>query len=1083
MQLVHHHLFTKQMRVMRLKSIAIFSFLLVLLCIFSTHAGYAQKRPGAGTTITGTLLSITGEPIEGASIKEKGTQNGTTSNANGQFSIRLQGNSGVLEVSSLGYITASVTLKNANAVQLSLERSENSMEDIVVVGYGQRKKVNLTGAVATVSSKELQNRPITNIAQALQGQVANLNVTQNSVGGAPSAKPNVNVRGYTGFGVSSGPLIVIDGIPGGDLNSINPIDIESISVLKDAASSAIYGSSAPYGVLLITTKQGKPDRKPAISYSNNLSFSQVINLPKMVNSLDFANIFNEAFVNSGRAPWFDEETIERITAYQAGTLKDETIKDPNYDDWYGSGLGYFTGAGPNKGNGNNDWFDIYFRPWAFSQQHNLGISGGSANSTYYLGAGYVDKEGMYNFMSDSYKRYNLRANISSTLTPWLTVGLRSSLSRELNNTPATYNDATGGNYMHQIARKLPSTPYKNPDGNYSDYSNIGMFTEGGRRTSTDDRSMITGEVVLKPIEGLNITANFTYNGRNFNEDNFNKIVYSTLPSGNKTVMFQTNPNNSLQRSFSRQDYYITNIYASYDRKVGSHNFQVLGGYIRELKAINGLNAGNSLLYSNDIPSLNLTYNPNATVSDNNMRLAIEGFFGRLNYNYKSKILFELNGRYDATSRFLAGSRWNLYPSVSAGYVISKENFWKPIADAVNLLKIRGSWGTLGDQWGDNAAQNQYYPFYPSLGTVAPTATKWIFGSGRQAYVGAPGLVNPLLTWATIESLDLGIDAEFLNHRLSASFDWYRRNAKDFVGPAQALPSVLGTSVPSANNAAMRTNGFELTLQWNDRIGKLNYFAKAVLGDYRSVVLKYPNPTKLVSNWYEGMVIGETWGYETVGLFQSADDVANAPNQTALFAGNWTPGDVQYADINKDGKIDFGNNTLGNSGDLKVIGNATPRYSYGLTLGASMHGFDVSVFLQGVGKRDYWTNSNMYWGMIGGEWQSTVMEQHLDRYTEETPGGFFPKFYMTGEMGKNLRAQTRYMQDASYMRIKNIQLGYTLPAVYSNRIKMNTLRIYLSADNVATFTKMYKAIDPELAQGDAKIYPLQRLFSFGLNLSL
>lgn len=1068
---------------MRLKLIVIFPFFLMLLSICSTHPVFAQQTPGPGTTITGTIASAAGESIEGASIKEKGTQNGATSAANGRFSITLQGKSRILEISSVGYVTVSVTLKTTADIRLVLEGADNSMEDIVVVGYGQRKKVNLTGAVATVSSKELQNRPLTNIAQALQGQVANLNVTQNSVGGAPSARPNVNVRGYTGFGVSTGPLVVIDGIPGGDLNNLSPTDIESISVLKDAASSAIYGSSAPYGVLLVTTKQGKQDRKPSISYNNNFSLAEVINLPKMTNSLDFANIFNEAFVNSGRAPWFDDETLQRIKDYQAGTLKDETIKDPNYDDWYGSGIGYFTGSGPNKGNGNNDWFDIYFKPWAFSQQHNLGVSGGSSNSTYYLGAGYLDKEGMYNFMSDRYKRYNLRANFSSTLTRWMTVSLRSSLSRELNNTPATYNDATGGNYMHQIARKLPTTPYKNPDGHYSDYSNIGLFTEGGRRTSTDDRSMLTGEMVLKPVDGLNITANFTYDGRSLNEDNFNKVVYSTLPSGNQVVMFQTNPNNSLQKSFSRMDHYITNIYASYDRKWGAHSFQVLGGYIRELKAINALSAANSLLYSNDIPSLNLTYNPNATVGDNNMRLAIEGFFGRLNYNYKSKLLLEINGRYDATSRFLKGSRWNLYPSVSAGYVISKENFWNPVANAVNFLKIRGSYGTLGDQWGDNAAQNLYYPFYPSLGTVAPTATNWIFGSGRQAYVGPPGLVNPLLTWATIESLDFGVDAEFLNHRLSASFDWYRRNAEDFVGPAQALPSVLGTSVPNANNAAMRTTGFELTLQWNDHIGKLNYYAKAVLSDYTSKVLKYPNPSKLVSNWYEGMNIGETWGYETVGLFQSAEDVTNAPNQTALFAGNWTPGDVQYKDINKDGVIDFGNNTLGNSGDLKVIGNATPRYSYGLSLGASVYGFDVSVFLQGIGKRDYFTNSNMYWGIIGGEWQSTVMEQNLDRYTPETPNGFFPKYYMTGEMGKNLRAQTRYMQNAAYLRIKNIQLGYTLPQKYSSRIKMNTLRVYLSADNVATFTKMYKAIDPELAQGDAKIYPLQRIISFGLNITL
>jgi TonB-linked SusC/RagA family outer membrane protein len=1059
----------------------IFCSAMIMCC--SAQILFAQGRIGAGTAIKGTIVSSDGQTLPGATITEKNTNITKSAAQDGTFTIVLKGSSNRLIISFMGYATKEIEVTNASALRVQLETAYNSLQDVVVVGYGQRKKVNLTGSVASVSSKDLQNRPVTDIGQALQGQVANLNITQSSGGGAPSATPNINVRGYTGFGVSASPLIVIDGVPGGDINNINAADIEAISILKDAASSAIYGSSAPYGVMLITTKQGKKNQKPVISYNNNFSIAQSINLPHMVNSLDFANIYNEAFVNSGRAPWFNEETIQRIKDYQAGTLKTETIKDPNNDDWLGSGNGYFTGTGPNTGNGNNDWFKIFFKPWSFSQQHNVSLNGGSANSKYYIGAGYLSKNGMYNFMNDTYKRYNFRANISSDISEILTLNFRSSFARELSNTPATYGAATGGNYMHQIARKLPTTPLKNPDGNYSDYSNVNLFTQGGRDTYTSDRPMITGEVVLKPITGLNVTANFTYDGQNYNENNFNKTVYTVLPSGKKVVEFQTDPNNSLAESFQKQDHYITNIYASYDKHIGSHNFQVLGGYIRDYTRLTALNASNSLLYSNDIPSLNLTYNPTPSVGDNDMRLAIEGFFGRFNYNYKDKYLLEVNGRYDASSRFLENTRWSLYPSVSAGYVISQESFWKTIGPIVNVLKIRGSYGSLGDQWGDNPDHDNYYPFYPRLGTFSPTRSNWLFGDGREAYISSPGLVNPNLTWATIRSTNIAVDAEFLKNRLSVSYDWYVRNASDFVGPSQSLPSVLGTSVPGANNAAMRTTGFELTVGWNDRIGKLNYFVKGVLSNSKSKVVKYPNPTGLLTDWYEGMNMGEIWGYQTAGLFQSAQDVTSSPNQQKIFGGQWTAGDVKYKDINNDGVIDFGNNTLSNHGDSKVIGNSTPQYTYGLSFGGSYKNFDASIFLQGVAKRDVWIGSNMYWGIVGGEWQSTVMTQNLDRWTPSTPNGFFPKYYMTGEMNKNMQVQTRYLQNAAYLRVKNIQLGYTLPSSFISRIGLQKLRFYLSADNVATFTKLQKSIDPELAVNDGKIYPVQRIFSAGLNVTL
>ncbi|MGV3604448.1 MAG: SusC/RagA family TonB-linked outer membrane protein [Dyadobacter fermentans] len=1039
--------------------------------------------------IDGTVRDKSG-PVAGASIVIKGSLTGTTSATDGSFRINAA-NGDVLTVSYIGFETVELKVHAQQQYNIVLKEADNLLSDVVVTGYATQKKENLTGAVAAISGKDLQNRPITNVAQALQGQMANLNVTTGSSGGAPDAKPNINIRGYTGLGSKSGggvsgsPLIVLDGIPGGDLTTINPSDIESISILKDAAASAIYGSSAPYGVMLVTTKQGKKGARPSITYSNNLSWSQPIGLPKMINSVDFANIFNEAFVNSGRAAWYDAETLQRIKDYKEGRMKDETIKDPTpgVDDWYGSGNGYSHGAGPNRGNGNNDWFKIFFKNWSASQQHNLGVSGGGESSRYYLGLGYLEKNGMYNFTDEKYKRITIRTNVSSDLTKWLTFNIRSSLSRGLNTTPATYPDATGGNLMHQIGRKLPTTPYRNPDGHYSDYSNIGLFTEGGKQKYTSDQVQITAETVVKPLPGWNITANYTLFGTSKNTENFNKTVYSYLPSGNKVVMFQTAPINSLTKSSEVQDKHVINLFSTYEKSVGGHNFQVLGGYIRDLTNFKYQYATNSYLYSNDLPALNLTYNSTPSIGDNMRVLAVEGVFGRLNYNFKEKYLVEINGRYDASSRFLKSARWKLYPAVSVGYSISKEDFWKPLSHYVNTLKIRGSYGALGDQWGDNPNQDNYYPFYPSLGTNAPNSSTWIFGSGRQAYVTSPALINSSLTWASIKTFDLGIDATFFKDRLSASFDWYNRRADDFVGPAQALPAVLGAAVPQANNASMQTKGFELTLDWRDKVGNVNYFVKGVLSNSKARVVRYPNPTKLLSNWYEGQQIGEIWGYETAGLFQTKEQVNTAPNQNAIDAVGWTPGDVQYKDLNGDGVITPGSSTAGDPGDRKVIGNSTPRFLYGLSVGADWKGFDVSLFVQGVGKRDSWISSNYFWGIIGGEWQSTLLTPNLDRYTPETPNGYFPKYYMTSQMNKNMQVQTRYLQNSAYMRVKNLQIGYSIPNALAKKLGLQRARLYVSTDNLATFTKLQKTIDPELSIGDSKIYPLQRTYSFGINLTL
>lgn len=1036
----------------------------------------SQVVKKTGKVITGNVKDSKGEILLGVSILIKGTSRGAVTDIDGNYSIEVPDDQAVLVFTYLGYKTKEQSVSGKMILNVVLMEDSQALDEVVVVGYGTMKKENLTGAVTQLKGDVLESRPVTNITQALQGTVANLNISSSS-GGAPGASQSINIRGYTGFGVdgsgnmvakSQSPLIVIDGIQGGDLDAINMDDVESISVLKDAASTAIYGSSAPYGVIIINTKKGKKDKKATISYNNNFGFAQPINMPKMLNSLDFANIYNESADNAGVARPFTEENIQRIKDYQAGILKDETIPNPSgTDDWL-----------TWTGNANNDWFDVFFKNLSFSQQHNIGVSGGSEKSNYYVGLGYNQKNGMYNFGDDVYKRYNIRTNLSTNMTQWLTFNVRGAYSRSATDSPNTYSGKTGGNYMHQISRKWPTAPVKNPDGHYSYPSDIPLQNDGGRSKGTTDQAILTGEFVVTPLKGWNFTTNYTYDGTYINNSDHVKTLYVTNPSGAETLYSGTSPN-SFSRTNYKNQHHIVNLFSSYEKQLSSHYFKVMVGYTQELYDNLQQYSSNSYLYSDDVPSLSLTYGTTPSIRDDASQLAIRGGFGRFNWNYKEKYLLELNGRYDGTSRFLKDVRYKFYPGVSAAWVLSKEAFWKPVESYVNTLKLRVSYGTLGDQ----SFTSSYYPFYPSMSTTAPASSNWLFNNGKQAYVSYPGLINPNLTWITTSTIDFGVDMAFLGNRLNFVLDWYKRSAKDFVGPAEVLPSIIGASSPQTNNSAMETKGFDLSLNWRDHIGEFNYGVNLVLSDYMSEITKYPNPTGLNTTWYKGRKVGEVWGYETVGSFLSAEEVAAAPSQKKIYS-TWTPGDIRYKDLNGDNVIDWGDNTLQKPGDKKVIGNTTPRFSYGLNLNADYKGFDFSIFFQGVAKRDasFDNGTNIFWGIVGSQWQSSLLTTHTDRWTEENPNGYFPKFYLSGQNSKNLQTQTRYLQNAAYMRIKNMQIGYNLPKSLISKINFEKIRIYTSVDNLATFTSLMDNIDPEFSASDGKLYPLQRTWSVGVNVT-
>jgi TonB-linked SusC/RagA family outer membrane protein len=1060
--------------------------LLLLLCM-SPALLSAQSL-----SVSGTVRDGNGDFLVGVSVVVKGSTAGAITGAAGDYTVQAPANA-TLVFSYLGMSTREEPVDGRGRIDVVMSEDAKDIEEIVVVGYGSVKKANLTGAADQLKGEALENRPITSVAQALQGTLANLNVSvatgaDAAGGGAPGAKMSFNIRGVTGLSGTSGtasaaPLFVIDGIQGGDVNSVNPDDIESISVLKDAASAAIYGSNAPYGVVIVTTKKGKKNAKPTVTYGANMGWSAAINLPAMLGSVEWAELYNEANRNAHGKDYFDAATMQRIRGYQSGAISATTIVSPTKEDRYAS---YDDGYG----NDNIDWFKVFYKDWAFSQQHNVGVSGGAENVTYYIGLGYLQKDGMYAYGNDSYNRYSIRSNLSSGVSKWLTANLRTAFTRGVTDTPsgASADAVYVGGYTHEIARRWPIVPLRNPDGHISEASGILQMTDGGRNATTDNTAAITGEVVIAPLKGWETTFNYTFSGNHIANENNAIHMTAYTPSGNAYAVRTTD---ALNRTNERYEQQTINAFTSYERELGKHYLKGMAGFAQEAYSAYSLTSGSGAgyLYVADIPALSAIYGNTPANGEAKSRYTSRGAFGRLNYGYDEKYLLEFNGRYDGTSRFLKDVRFKFYPGVSGAWVISKENFWsREMESRVNLLKLRASYGSLGDQ---GFLGSSYYPFYPSLATNASTATRWLFNGERYNNISYPAMVNTSLTWVTSVTIDVGLDVGALGNRLTATFDYYRRSSDDLVGPAEQLPAVLGAAAPQANNASLLTAGFELTLGWRDRIGDVAYGARLTLANSKSVVQKYPNENKAIDSWYDGAVVGDIWGYVTEGYFTQQEldaDPALQQRQKELYS-RWTAGDIRYADLNDDGEITQGDRTLARHGDLKIIGNNTPRYTYGLMLDAAWKGFDASLFLQGVGKQDVWMSgeaNNYFWGIIGvdnSDFQSSVFTIHRDRWTAENPNGYFPKYYLGVENSKNTKPQTKYLQDASYLRVKNFQLGYTLPAQLLERVGVAKLRVYVSGENLLTFTKLPDTIDPEFAATRAgKVYPLQQTWSCGLNLT-
>lgn len=1050
----------------------------ILLLFFVTRMGLLNAQ---SITVQGVVTEAdTGDPLPGVSVIIKGTTIGTATDLDGRYSLQARGEGEVLVFSFIGMLDKEVAIGNQKNINVAMESASISLDEVVAIGYGVQRKENLTGSVAVIKNESLTERPVKDAVEMLQGVAPGLNISRAS--GNIGETANINIRGTTtlGEGSDGSPLVLIDGIEG-DLSMVNPQDIDNISVLKDAASSSIYGSRAPFGVILITTKRGQKD-KTVINYNNNLRSSSPNHWPNVSDSETFAYVVNDSHINSGDAPFFSAEWLDRIIRYKNGeNVPMLTTEDGRWLNGY------------NGGHANDNWLKAVFKDRSFSHEHNLSINGGSEKMQYYISGAFIQENGLLKINNDSYKRYNITGKINASPTSFLDIQFMNTFSRKKYERPTRLNDGIWDNILRQ---GWPIMNVYDDNGHLFDHgaSPVLKLRDGGEHNEIIDANTHQLELILKPFKDFRVVGSASYKSSNnfrqwYHVPFFNHDVNEVPYNGSDGTESRVN-----EYAF-KSDYYNLDLYSDYEFDLKGHNLKVMVGGQYESFSQRDITGERTGLISTDIQSLSTTTGIDSRGAEIAPILlggydewAVGGFFGRLNYNYKHRYLLEANLRYDGSSRFRKDNRWLFVPSFSIGWNISEEDFFN--VDIVDQLKVRASYGSLGNQ-------NTHY-WYPTYITqpVGVQNGSWLVSGSRPNTSYAPGLLSQDLTWEKVESFNYGLDFALLNSKLSGSFDYFVRNTLDMVGPGEELPNVLGASVPSRNNTDLQTYGWDFSIGWNDRVdlgsNQLHYGVTLTLSDSQTEVTKYPNKTNSLSTFREGQKLGEIWGYETIGIAKTDEEmkshVASLPEGGQFGLSNLGAGDIMYKDLNNDGRISPGANTLDNPGDRKIIGNNTPRYRLGTTLNASYKGFDIRAFFQGVLKRDYATSSQMFYPG-GWVWGIIVMDEQLDYFRADAdhPLGqnLDPYYARPHHMDdRNRHAQTKYLLNASYVRLKNLTLGYTFPNKIVDRIGISKLRVYLSGENLFTITGLTKIYDPEFIRTDARnSYPISRTYSVGLNITL
>ncbi|TDW48138.1 TonB-linked SusC/RagA family outer membrane protein [Flavobacterium sp. 270] len=1038
-------------------------------------------------TVSGIITDDKGIPIPGVTILEKGTKNSIATDFDGKYVIEVAGKESILVFSYIGFKTQEVPVGEKSKLNISLKEDTSTLDEVIVVGYGVQKKAKTTGAVAEVKGDVLENRPVVNSTQALQGLVAGLNITQSgSQGGSLENRPSINIRGTgtIGDGSNANPLILIDGAEG-DLNTINPNDIDNISVLKDASSASIYGSRAAFGVILVTTKKGKSG-KTIVNISSSTRISKPILIPDIVDSYRFGTYFNDSFTNAGFTPFFTADRMQRIKDFMDGKIT-TTIppKAGNPTIW---------ADGYDQGNDNVDWYKALFKPSVVSTEQNVSLSGGKEGLTYYASAALLDQPGFMNFGGDKFKRHNTTLRINADIFKWLSLTYTNRFVRENYERPSNMTDNT---FQNLVRQGWPMIPLYDPNGYlYSSPSAALGLRDGGRDIKVEDTFTQQLNLIFKLTSDWNVKWDFTYKTFNRFQHWDLQYTYNHDVAGNPIIYGNQS---QVYESGNKQDYFNSNVYTDYTKSIGKHNFKALLGMQVEETNERSLSASRQGIIVPDIAVIDATSGTDyygkivpPSVGGNYKDWATNGYFGRLNYDYDGRYLFEGNLRYDASSRFRSDNRWVLSPSVSVGWNIAKEEFWKPIQNIVGMLKFRASYGSLGNQ-----ETKDWYPTYVSM-PIGIASGSWLIDGTRPNTSSAPTLKDQALTWETVTSWDAGVDFALFNNKLSGSFDYFNRETKNMIGPAQSMPAILGTAVPKSNNTDLETYGFDMTITWKQKLkNNLSYNITALLSDNRTRITKYPNETGSLSNYNAGQLDGNIWGYETIGIAKTKQEMdahlASLPNGAQnAFGANWDAGDIMYKDTNGDGAVNNGANTLADHGDLKIIGNNKPRYTFGLDLGANWKGLDFRAFFQGVGKRDYFNDTYSFWGMTSSVWDATALEQHMDYFRNDPnhPMGlnldsYYPRPIVGGGGDKNHKVQTRYLLNGAYARLKNLQLGYTLSSDVVEKVGIDKIRFYFSAENIWTITSVPKMYDPETLDGGVRgaVYPLSVTYSFGVNITL
>ena len=1077
----------------------------------------------------GVSLSATGQTVDkgisvtvkvtdkagampGAGILVKGTTNGQITGADGTATLTNVAPDAVLVVTFVGYQTVEVPVKGRANVSVTLEDSL-TLDEIVVVGYGTQKKANLTGAVDQVGSETFEGRSNANLTQMLQGQIPNLNLKFKD--GRPNSSPSYNIRGTTSIGQGGSALILIDGVEG-DPSLLNPNDIESVSVLKDAASSAIYGSRAPYGVVLITTKTARQG-KPTVSYQANLTFEQPTTIPDYVsNGYTWADHFYKAYYNYNLSnPSGINKTMEFSTAWLAEyQRRNET---GNYEVLVSDGSIGTAGRWLYFIEGE-DYIGKLYRNHMTSQTHNISVSGSDDKFDYYVSGRYYGNNGIFDtdVNPESYKILNGRMKMGYKVTPWLRISNNTDISWTKYVMPQTYSEGNGNIWRNIADEGHPCSPIWNPDGtlSHSAVYSVGDYLYGHSNRGYINRQVKTTFAAQAKFldDRLRLNADFTYRNKDFNTTV--KKVKSEFSRYEGTTETISGTQSYLSETIRNYEYLATNEYVEFeDTFAGKHYFKALLGYNYEQETYKNTYSYNDDLLTPDVTNINLAMGiDNRSITGDYYRWRTVGAFARINYAFADRYLIEVNGRYDGSSKFPQRQRWAFFPSVSVGWRLTEEPWFKVSKDALSNIKFRASFGALGNSNVGNYAYDETFSFDNGR----------IINGAKVRYTSAPAPIPESLTWETAQTLDFGLDMSFLKGRLSFTGDYYIRKTLDMYTVGPTLPDVFGASSPKGNYAEMTTRGYEMTIRWNDSFnlaGKpFNYGLKASLVDYKSIIDKFNNRKKELStaayntNYYAGMVVGEIWGFVSNGLWQNQDEI-DAAEAGALAAGQkyynplmqtsktykLYPGDIKFEDLNGNGYIDRGQNTVDDPGDRKIIGNSEPRYIYSFGIDLEWNNIFLSAFFQGVGKQDWYPSNeaSVIWGQYNRPY-AQMPKWHLNNYwTEDNPDAYLPRYagyYAPFYKGTN-NANTRYLMDVSYIRLKNLQVGYTLPSKWTDAIRMKKVSIFFSGENLWTWSPMYKytrdidvtaniyGTDSVLSStGDGFNYPTLRSYSLGLNIT-